>query len=169
MRLVDNWMTKLAKPHMLFISTSSGKPMKLLTFILSCLIMIQTSASSHCESDPLNLKINEIKKLEGQLFVALHNSEQSYMKDETEPYRSAVVAVTNKGSQQISLCDVPEGKYVIAIYHDENSNNELDTGFLGIPKEPYGFSNNLKKMLPPSFEEATFHYAANSLIEVNLK
>ena len=28
------------------------------------------------------------------------------------------------------------------MFHDENANKRLDQGFLGIPEEGYGFSNN---------------------------
>jgi len=34
---------------------------------------------------------------------------------------------------------------------------KLDTNFLGIPKEPYGFSNNPSTLFgPPSFKKASF-------------
>jgi uncharacterized protein (DUF2141 family) len=64
---------------------------------------------------------------------------------------------------------VEAGAYAISIFQDENRNGELDSNFIGIPKEPYGFSNNLKKMRPPSFEEALFEYEANEVVEINLK
>ncbi|HIG41563.1 MAG: DUF2141 domain-containing protein [bacterium] len=143
--------------------------MKKLLPILLSIIPLQAVSSTECESNPLILQVNQITELKGQLFVALHTSETSYLKDDEEPFRATTVVVMNKGSQQLSLCDVPAGDYVISIYHDENDNNELDTGFFGIPKEPYGFSNNLDRMRPPSFEEATFHFDTNSLVEINLR
>ncbi|MCS6903961.1 MAG: DUF2141 domain-containing protein [Bacteroidia bacterium] len=49
------------------------------------------------------------------------------------------------------------GKYAIACFHDENKNNRLDTNFLGLPKEGYGFSNCSSSALHiPSFEECSF-------------
>ena len=38
--------------------------------------------------------------------------------------------------------------------HDENDNNQLDTNFLGIPSEGYGFSNNPNVMRRAHFDEA---------------
>ena len=143
--------------------------MKKLLPILLTIIPLQAVPSAKCESNPLNLQVNQIEELKGHLFVALHTSETSYLKGDEEPFRETTAVVMNKGSQQLSLCDVPAGDYVISIFHDENDNNELDTGLFGIPKEPYGFSNNLDRMRPPSFEEATFHFDTNSLIEVNLR
>jgi uncharacterized protein (DUF2141 family) len=142
---------------------------KLAIALLFVSITVHATASTECESNALDLTISKIKKLQGQLFAELHSSDESFLRDEVESFRSVSVLVTNKGAQKLRFCAVPEGDYAISVFHDENSNRELDTGFLGIPKEPYGFSNNLKKMLPPSFEEATFHYTAGSPQEINLK
>lgn len=48
------------------------------------------------------------------------------------------------------------GTYGIALYHDVNSNHELDRNFLGMPTESYGFSNNVTGVLgtPPEWGEA---------------
>jgi Uncharacterized protein conserved in bacteria len=63
-----------------------------------------------------------------------------------------------------TLPDVPYGTYAVALYHDQNDNDELDTDFLGRPKEPYGFSNNARgTMGPPDFEEAAFTLSSDSL------
>ena len=37
---------------------------------------------------------------------------------------------------------VPEGRYGVAVIHDENMNHKLDRNFIGIPKEGFGFANN---------------------------
>lgn len=46
------------------------------------------------------------------------------------------------------------GSYAVAAYHDVNGNGRLDTIPPGIPREPYGFSNDVGRMAPPSFERA---------------
>jgi uncharacterized protein (DUF2141 family) len=63
-----------------------------------------------------------------------------------------------------TLPDVPYGTYAVALYHDQNGNDELDTNFLGRPQEPYGFSKNARgTMGPPDFEEAAFTLSSDSL------
>ena len=53
--------------------------------------------------------------------------------------------------------DLPEGTYAIKAFHDVNDNGELDTNWMGIPKEPYGFSNDaMGAMGPPKFHQASF-------------
>lgn len=47
----------------------------------------------------------------------------------------------------------------MAVVHDENTNGKLDTNWIGIPAEGYGFSNDAKALLgAPSFSDASFLY-----------
>lgn len=64
--------------------------------------------------------------------------------------------------------DIPYGDYPIKLYHDENGNKKLDKNFVGIPREPYGFSNNARGTLSaPEFAKARFALdAANKAIEI---
>lgn len=51
---------------------------------------------------------------------------------------------------------LPSGNYAIALIHDENGNNKLDTMF-GIPREGFGFSRNPAiRFGPPRFDSAQF-------------
>ena len=59
----------------------------------------------------------------------------------------------------IEFANLPFGEYSVSAYHDENANKELDTNWLGIPKEGTGASNNAKgKMGPPKYEDAKFDF-----------
>ena len=60
--------------------------------------------------------------------------------------------------------DIPPGTYALGVVHDENLNGKLDTNFLGIPREGYGFSNDVKAALgAPSFSAASFTYDGKNL------
>ena len=49
------------------------------------------------------------------------------------------------------------GEYAISLFVDSNGNKKLDKNFFGIPKEQYGFSNNVMgRMSPPTFDQAKF-------------
>ena len=63
------------------------------------------------------------------------------------------------------------GRYAVAVFHDENGNGEFDQGFLGIPLEDYGFSNDATAFLgPPDFEEAAVSVpAAGIRITIRLR
>ena len=45
----------------------------------------------------------------------------------------------------------------LSVFYDRNGNGELDTNFIGIPKEPIALSNNATgKFGPPKYEDAVF-------------
>lgn len=68
-------------------------------------------------------------------------------------------SVMASGSKAVVEFDLPRGEYAVSTYHDVNSNGKLDRYFIGKPKEPYGFSNNIKPFGPPSYEDCKFTFA----------
>ena len=51
-----------------------------------------------------------------------------------------------------STFGLPTGVYAVGIFHDLNGDGALSKNFLGMPKEPFGFSNNARARFgPPSF------------------
>lgn len=69
------------------------------------------------------------------------------------------------GEARCDFEDIPSGSYALVVLHDENMNGKLDTNWLGIPKEGYGFSNNAKPAAfhAPSFSDASFVYDGKTL------
>jgi uncharacterized protein (DUF2141 family) len=58
---------------------------------------------------------------------------------------------------------LPSSKYAVAAYVDNNRNGRQDKNFLGIPKEIYGFSNDVRGMFgPPDFAAAAFEIGENA-------
>jgi uncharacterized protein (DUF2141 family) len=114
------------------------------------LLTVSALASAH----ELQLKIDKIKNTKGVMLVALHNVAADY-----EANNSALVAkkLPLTGNELvIDFGDLPEGRYAIKIFQDENENGEIDKSFMGVPIEGYGFSNNGGAFGPVSFEDASF-------------
>ncbi|MFV1884224.1 MAG: DUF2141 domain-containing protein [Balneola sp.] len=126
--------------------------------VLSCFFALETVAQE--VSDYLSenissftLLVQGINKAEGELRIAMFNSKDDYTK---EPVYAVVLPVADE-KVEWRVPDLPFGEYAIAVYHDKNTNGKLDTNFLGIPKEDYGFSNNARgKFGPASWEDAKF-------------
>ena len=58
-----------------------------------------------------------------------------------------------------AIIDVPFGEYAIAGFQDLDGNGVLSGNFLGIPKEPVGFSGDAKvKFGPPKWNDAVFQF-----------
>ena len=65
--------------------------------------------------------------------------------------------------------NIPAGKYVIAVFQDSNVDGKLNTNMFGVPKEPYGFSNNKYGMFgPPDFEDVSFEVKEDTLISLTI-
>jgi uncharacterized protein (DUF2141 family) len=61
----------------------------------------------------------------------------------------------DRAGARIVVSGLKPGRYAIAVFHDENGNGAFDRGFLGIPLEDYGFSNDAPAFFgPPSFDDA---------------
>ena len=75
-----------------------------------------------------------------------------------------VEETVGEGSYQRSF-DIPPGTYAIKLHIDENENGELDTNFLGIPREQYGTSNNLLFL---DFEAASFVIDTYEKVQIDL-
>ena len=66
--------------------------------------------------------------------------------------------------------DLENGQYAIRYFHDENKNEELDTNFIGIPKEGFGFSNDaIGKFGPKDFSEWLFEISGDTSLTMTTK
>ncbi|NJN52817.1 MAG: DUF2141 domain-containing protein [Gammaproteobacteria bacterium] len=61
------------------------------------------------------------------------------------------------GSVTFSTDALPAGEYAIRVMHDVNGNSKLDANFVGMPTEPFGFSNDAAGSFgPPKWDAAKF-------------
>jgi len=65
--------------------------------------------------------------------------------------------------------DLPKGDYAISMYHDKNADGKCNLNFLGVPTEPYGFSNNFRpKFSAPTFTDCQFNLNTNETLKIKL-
>lgn len=58
------------------------------------------------------------------------------------------------------------GQYGIRLFHDIDGNGELNANVMGIPIEPFGFSNNAPPRFgPPSFGAAAFDIGEDGTVQ----
>ena len=60
--------------------------------------------------------------------------------------------------------------YALAIYQDVNSNGKIDKNLIGIPTEPYAFSNNYKPTIKaPAFNNCKFQdHSTGNTVTMNM-
>jgi len=121
--------------------------------------IVEESTYPERERSAFQLIIEGIDEESGEIRIAMFDSKEAY--DEKEDPIHAVVLEVDDTTLEWNDDDLPYGNYAIAVYHDKNTNGELDTNLLGIPKEAYGFSNNARgRFGPASWSDA--HFKINS-------
>lgn len=113
------------------------------------------------ETADLTVVAEGIRSNEGVIYMELS--------DETGQAWSSVKVVIKEKQAQWTFTEIPRGKWAVRLFHDENSNGKMDTNFLGIPREGYGFSNNVRgRFGPPPLEQRLFEFQSDSTISINL-
>ena len=138
-------------------------------FLSSLLIMLEIQASE------LIINLSDQKKA-GTLMLAIYNNAEAFegsvvkeKRSEIGVYKGLELYLEPMDSTQLNT-EIPDGEYAIAFFIDANGNKKLDKNFLGIPKEQYGFSNNAMGTLSaPTFEQAKFKVAGNTVQNIKLK
>ena len=112
-------------------------------------------------SGELKVTVENIKR-EGVLYMAVYDDKDVFESDrgDNSEQRPGIVGGLIKAveaGRTEGVIELREGTYAIGFYIDKNQNEKIDTNFLGIPKEQFGFSNDVMgKFGPPSFEAASF-------------
>ncbi|MEO9869803.1 DUF2141 domain-containing protein [Ekhidna sp.] len=133
----------------------------ILSFLLSF-----SSPQQQAGNAKIIVTVSGIEETTGVIRISLFNDEKGFLHHSFKRQQQEVQQLT---IQEI-FEDVPEGTYAISIYHDINSNGKLDSNFLRIPKEPYGFSNNPSTTFgPPDFEGASFSHTSKGVTYINIK
>jgi len=106
----------------------------------------------------LTIKINNLRNNNGIVWLELLNEKGLNLK--------GVSARVIDNSCTITIENLSQSKYAFKYFHDENNNKKLDTNWLGIPTEGFGYSNNAKSMFgPPGFEKTIFELQQNTTLE----
>ena len=115
----------------------------------------------------LIIDVQGVQSSNGNINVAVYNHADGFLKFEGVYISDSTRA--KAGHTLVKISNLPSGEYALAVFHDENGNNILDTNWLGIPKEPVGFSNSrMKTFGPPSFKECSFRLSSNQEVKISL-
>lgn len=115
----------------------------------------------------LSIRVDGVASSKGTLQVAVYTEEENFLKVQGVYRRDSVKA--KSGSNELVLEGLPPGDYAVAVFHDENDNEELDKNWVGIPKEPLGFSNSrMKAFGPPSFEDCRIRLQTDASVVIQM-
>lgn len=142
----------------------SRKFSQLFFWLALILLWLPSNGFAQAECPSVNVNIQNISNNTGVIACAIFESQEGFPgKFLKFASKVMITQITGKDASFV-FSDIMPGKYAIAVIHDENYNGELDTNWLGIPKEGYGFSSGAKVTLSaPSFSDAEFSYDGGKL------
>ena len=121
---------------------------------LHCALLAFTCTVWSGSATAAELEIHvENPPIDGIVIAMLFDSSNTFV-DLRDPVRVVTLTAGEKMSGRIA--DLAGGDYALVVYHDENGNGRLDRNFIGIPREPLGFSNSYRPKGPPTFSRAAF-------------
>ena len=135
-------------------------------FILSYLV----NPNPDTMNGTLIITVENIQDAKGQIRIGVFNKSTGFPHDDNV-WRGLEFPVQGKGSMTIEIKDLPYGEYAIAAHHDLRKRGKMSKNMLGIPTEPYGFSNGaIAKWGDPQYSDAVFSFEqAGQAIQIKIR
>ncbi|SLJ92913.1 DUF2141 domain-containing protein [Novosphingobium mathurense] len=110
---------------------------------------------SRIDKADVSATVTDLRSVKGQILACLTTRPDAFPDCAKDPH--ALTRIVPAGADvRIDFGTVPDGRYAIALVHDENGNGKLDKSLM-IPREGFGFSRDAPvRMGPPSFAKAAF-------------
>ena len=120
--------------------------MKLILFFIFFLLLSYKSFGHG------TIVISGVEHNDGYIDVKIYTDKESFLNEELAA--ETVRKKATQGETIIPLNNLHEGNIAVVVYHDEDSDGKLKTGFFWRPKEGFAFSNNYMPKGPPKFKKA---------------
>jgi uncharacterized protein (DUF2141 family) len=120
-------------------------------------------------SGTITVEVTKLRNQMGKLSLGLYNKNDKTFAKIPKAYKGVHLKI--QGDKVLyRFTKIPNGIYALSIFHDENSNQKLDTNLFGIPTEGYSFSNNIRpKLRGATFEEAKFKLDEKKHISIEMR
>ena len=146
-----------------------GRLCWMMSLVLSSLIF---TPKSFAEESSLKINILNLDK-PGVLYLSICKNAAGF-EETVENESEEASCITSAGEIELQNFEIngmlPHGEYAISLFVDSNGNKKIDKNFFGIPKEQYGFSNNVMgRMSPPSFDQAKFMVTGPTTQNIKLR
>jgi len=103
----------------------------------------------------LTVQVEGVLSASGNVRVGLYDAPR-YPNNANKPLLAAE-APAMAGETIVILRDVPPGIYAVQLFQDINANGRMDTSWIGLPLEPFGFSQDATPFISkPSFDQVKF-------------
>ncbi|WP_298190955.1 DUF2141 domain-containing protein [Novosphingobium sp.] len=108
------------------------------------------------------VEIDGLRSNRGQIMACMTANPKTFPDCQKDP-NARHLTVPALNGETVQFKDVPQGRYAIALFHDENGNGRMDKMMM-LPKEGFGFSRDAPLQFgPPRFGAASFQVGAVQL------
>lgn len=116
------------------------------------------------------VELTDIRSKEGKILISLYNDPESFP-DNEKMMEQKILADIPGETMTVRFKKLSPGSYAIAAMHDENGDEKMNFNLLGMPKEGYCFSNNVRpKWRKPHWKEAKFEVSRrDTLLRIEMK
>lgn len=126
------------------------------------------TAAASAPPPTVEVSVTGLRSTKGQVLVCLTTNPKAFP-DCSKDKSSVRMAVKAADAGDFLIHAPATGTYAIAVVHDENSNNKMDTAIF-LPKEGFGFSRNPTITVgPPSFKAASFAVTGDMRQSIKMK
>lgn len=147
----------------------------LFLLLLTSLGLLATHVHAQTDSLPdtaakgvLDFSIGNVQSDSGTIRVEVSNSKSVFAGEGAAV--ASFILPAQVGTTTVQVDGFPAGEYAIRVMHDVDGDGELKTNMLGMPKEPWGMSNNASGSFgPPKWKDAKFTLPSSTQQEILLR
>lgn len=132
--------------------------------VLFILFLMLVSFSGFTQNINLKVIIESIEERGGVIYLSLHDNANSFPSGEEEAVQTGQIKDFNSEAE-FTFKGLQKGEYAVSVFQDLNGNAELDTNFIGFPKEPVGASK-MTSLGRPKFSKCKFTVSEDSTISI---
>lgn len=140
-----------------------------LLLLIFCLLLSSFKYKGDKRLDSLKVQLSNIRNNKGVVYVFIYSYSNQYPYNPYKYFKFEKKLV-KEGVLKLNVRGLEVGKqYVLTLIDDENSNEDLDR-FLGLPKEGFGFSNNIKPFLSlPKYDDLVFEFKSSESLSIKVQ
>jgi uncharacterized protein (DUF2141 family) len=146
---------------------ANGQEARPITSLRALLFAATMAAATPAMAGDIRVVVTNLESAGGLVSIGLHGPSDDFPSPAAMVEGRIVPAAA--GAVTVTFRDLPPGRYAVAVFHDVDGDGALDTGALGLPAEPYGFSRNARgRFGPPDFDRAAFDLG-DGAVEVRIE
>ena len=139
---------------------------RILILLSAVLLFGSFTPPPHCT---LTVIVKGLRNNHGQIMASLNKGPEDF--PDGNYYVQNYYPDFNSPTQKLVIKNLPYGDYAFSLLHDENKSGDMDSNWLGMPKEGFAFSGSYHVVFrAPKYEEANFIInSAELTIEVDMQ